>query len=227
MGVAPTFISRESAGRTVDDILCSLVKVGERRHIKRFFEKGEMFCQTIDYFARLEADAERSDRDEGLGRTYGLHTLRSVMVNNIEILPGMTGGLDIRWNAQQGLNIFCMTAIRDFGSVRIDRRCSGFGDSFLLLARPALFVRMVEAAAKRSGHHVVTSPVEYVSKGGYTGDMGPFKKFDRLSYQDEVRFVFAPGIGGPLRLRLGPLNGVAIWGDLKNLPKVSIEPGPG
>jgi hypothetical protein len=73
---------------------------------------------------------------------------------------------------------------------------------------------------------LVSSPVEYVPKGRYSGDMGPFKKFDRLAYQSEFRFVFAPGRGKPVRLRVGPLDRVAILVDLENLPRVSIEPGP-
>ncbi|HVV51974.1 MAG TPA: hypothetical protein VHO06_20055 [Polyangia bacterium] len=210
-----------------EDKLCTLVKIGDRRHIRAFFEQGEMYCQTIEHFAKLEDDQERGDADEGLARTIPLAAITSLKINGFEAVKDLAAGLDFRFNAHQSLNLFCMTAIRALGPVEVDSRCKRFGDSFLLLARPALFVRRVTAAAKLAGLETISSPVEYVVKDKHVGDMGPFKKFDRLAHQSEFRFVFAPGLGKTMTLRLGSLRDIAVWGPLEDLPKFSIAPGPG
>jgi hypothetical protein len=60
--------------------------------------------------------------------------------------------------------------------------------------------------------------IEYVSWENYSGVMGPFNKFDDLSYQHEWRAILESSTQDEtLRLKLGSLRNIAKIGKSKKL----------
>jgi hypothetical protein len=87
-----------------------------------------------------------------------------------------------------------------------------FGDTFAVFTQPEKFLSMVKSAVQEWDLHMWYGPVEYVSRTGYNGDLGPFKKFDTYEYQSEFRIVVSKGKGQPLLLKLGNLSDMIITG---------------
>ena len=135
----------------------------------------------------------------------------------LDITRGLASPLRISVDADADLNVYCMHSVRRAGSVTIDVRSKTFGDTFLLIRDVPAFINRIVARAGEVASNLTYGPVLYVPEGGYVGDMHPFKKFDHYAHQAEFRFVLAPGLGTPLTLAIGSLEGIATIGPIDQL----------
>ncbi len=103
-----------------------------------------------------------------------------------------------------------MYALRPYveGSFPIDEKNQQFGDHALILTNRDAFMQRLESTLKNETFIRKSDLVEYVDDK-HTGELGPFKKFDRFSYQYEWRLVCYGGSGKPRKIRLGSLRDIS------------------
>jgi len=214
----------------------ALFKFGSRDHIQQFVSEGLLYMNTLEYFARLEAESVRRDPNEGLTSILQPHGVRLGFKVNVgdpfRSLGPLAGPLLFHGGDCLATNVFCMFGLRaSMASLLIDPRNFAFGEEFVLLREGDEFLRRAKQAALDSGQKMIYGMVEYVDETSYSGPMGPFRKYSSFSYQSEVRLAITPGTGAPYELRLGDLSDiVALRGPLSDINlriKIMPESGPG
>jgi hypothetical protein len=125
----------------------------------------------------------------------------------------MEGEWTIRMNPpeHEKINIFCMYALRPLveGTFPVDKRNFHFGEHALLLINPPEFLHRIESALKFQRIRGDGNLVEYVDDK-HTGDLGPFRKLRKFSYQSEWRLVCYNGPGWPREIRIGSIADISV-----------------
>ena len=207
-----------------------LIKFGIAAHLRELRIQGRLFMNELGYFRKLDADAVRSDGDEGL--TYCYQSARMVMEVRAEgdwhRVGGIIGAIKIREESDAAGNLYCMFALRashaeafaDAARPPVDLRNRAFGDSAVVITEADEFLRRVAAAAEREGLRLRMGPVEYVDEGSYHGPMGPFHKFSDYSYQSEFRVLAEPGCARPRSLVLGSIEDISVMVAAENINRL-------
>lgn len=210
------------------DPVLALFKFGERRYVEQFVYEGKLYMNTLEYFVNLEADSQRSDKDEGLNWCMQPNRvkLRMEIDGEFKDIPGISGAILYSQPCDRAANIFCMYALRATQEhPPINPLNLKFGDTFAILKDGDEFLRRVQIAAEQSGHRIDWKLVKYVDRSQHHGPMGPFRKFSRLSYQSEFRIALFPGTGKAFDLTLGDISDIAILGPLSELnERLRFEP---
>jgi hypothetical protein len=185
------------------------VKIGQLQHIARLRDEGILYMNNLPYFWQLEDDEVRGDRHDGL-KEFHRGPFARAFKDGTE-LPVRIANWSFRIPPEEPerINIFCMCAFRQPGDP-IDKRVLRFGASALVVTDLRAFMARIWACLEKEG----TTPceadyVEYVPND-YVGEIGPFRKFERFSWQSEWRMVARGGPGGPRWLSIGSLRDIAI-----------------
>lgn len=203
----------------------ALIKFGDAKHIRQLQEDGLMWFNTLEYYQSIEDENLRGDQYEG---THSVHQAPEVQVtigpaSNTHTIDSSTGLTDIvTINMDEGVrtNVYCMTAISDKTFGPIDPSNFRFGDSFLALTNGVQFIERVKSAIQKNALDFRHRLVEYVDRSTYSGEMGPFRKFNQFSYQSEYRFVLDPKFGKPYQLRIGSIKDISIVGQASEINDV-------
>lgn len=123
-------------------------------------------------------------------------------------IGGIINPVTFRNDIFSGLNILCLYAMTDREGDCFDKRNINFGDSAILITNLPEFVSRVRTAAGNQSWGVAHAAVEYVKRDTHDGQMGPFRKFEEFSYQNEFRFVLETGMNKPCRLLVGSLRDI-------------------
>jgi hypothetical protein len=205
------------------DSLLALFKFGKRDHIQQFVSEGMLYMNTLEYFAKLEAESVRRDPNEGVVHVEQPQGVRIGFKENIEddytSIGPLAAPLRFRARGSMKTNVFCMYGLRASSTFSlIDPRNFEFGDTFVFLKNGGELLRRAKEAAAAEGHEIRCEAVEYVDENSYSGAMGLFRKYLAFSYQSEVRLALVPGTGAPYELRLGDLSDiVALTGELADV----------
>jgi hypothetical protein len=198
-----------------------LMKFGQRDHLEALRSEGLVYMNPQGVFAKLEADAVRTDHFEGTDQIHQPSAIRQLTIegqidsagtrSKIVVTPAdLAGPLSIKLSTTHHYNIYCLYGIRrPLPRPAIDERNFEFGDSFILILNTQEFIDRLSGAARAAGFNSQWRPVEYYDPAAYSGDTGVFRKPSTFAYQHEFRFATFPGLIEPLRLRLGDLSDIA------------------
>lgn len=187
----------------------ALAKLLPSQYVNDFLD-GNLYLNTCSYFSSLDrTDSVRADPNDGLfeSRQVSEVAIQDEQGNWIPI-GGIINPVTSRNNSFSGLNILCLYAMTDREGDSFDQRNISFGDSAILIMNLPEFLSRVKTAASNQSWGITHAAVEYVKREAHDGYMGPFRKFEELSYQNEFRFVFETGIGKPCRLPVGNLRDI-------------------
>jgi hypothetical protein len=198
-----------------------LIKLLPSHRVNDFLD-GNLYMNTVDYFASLEkSDAVRADDDEGVDESLQVKEV-AIANENGEYIPigGIINPILYRSHDPKDLNIFCMYALPNTLGHRLDERNLGFGEIGVVLTNAKEFVERFRKAAIASGRQPGHGLIEYVDKFTYHGPMGPFRKFDKFSYQCEFRLMVDGGDATPLVLSIGDIRDICLVGSSLALNKM-------
>lgn len=102
-------------------------------------------------------------------------------------------------------NILCVYSITDRAGSKFDLMNMSFGGKAVVIENAKEFVRRVRDAAAAVGRTLAQGPIKYVDCLTYEGVLGPFRKYQVHSYQNEFIFVTADGDDQPFSLSVGNL----------------------
>ena len=220
-----------------------LAKVFQKREHADKFIRGEMYCNRLSCFKKLEDREGRGDTDEG-AIVFQLEGL----VVTLEAKDPDTGEVVDR-HAMQGfaeppvlvpewfdhINVFCMFAAHsgDFQHepsecgldhlkehLKMPEKYVKLGEHAVAITNSTEFLRRVEKAAHRAGYGILWGLVKYydpqIGTPSIQSDIETiFSKRTKYAYQREFRFAIDTGTteGGAISLDIGDISDIAFRTD--------------
>lgn len=201
-----------------DNTLYFLFKRGNPIHIKSLYEKGELYFSTIDFIRKCDQNEDRTDPNDGIAkRTF----LGNVVVKMCDVgkdinREGVTFNANncvINEDSEKKGNIYCLSGI--FSEHLLDERnelkfdTKSFGESIILIYKPKEFINRVIQGLKEHGYENVTFRRVSYYPNEYSGKIGLFRKHEKFSHQNELRFFFQNDKNNPVKICIGSLADIA------------------
>lgn len=202
-----------------------LLKFGAYEHMQRFYESGEMYFNTFDYFRHLEANGDgRADRDEYCFEHYSGERIKDF---RIKIKPKkqsdkmiiFEGGKDLKEltlysNQQEYSHLYSLSCIDLEWSIKNNFIISPLNfaktkEYVVPIFNLVEFLERVKNKLKSLDLEVKTDYIEYVKKDSYSEKMGAFKKFSNYAYQNEFRIAVDFKTTTPEIINIGSLSDIA------------------
>lgn len=211
-----------------------LLKFGSRTHMESLLNRGEVHMNSMDFFHDVTSDEVREDPNEGLLKLSRIENGKlGFKKNNIDEyceIAKINKGIIKESNTSIGiLNLFCMFAIdieneyEVYLSEYIDKRVwTGFGDSVVIIKDQDEFLRRIDFEEKKKDLEVKFNLVKYVDYENYSGELGPFCKDIKYSYQKEARLVAINKEPKELKLFIGSIEDIALIMNANDIPKLRI-----
>ncbi len=212
---------------------CAFIKFGSYEHMKAFYEKGEMYFNTFQYFKNLEKTEDgRGDKNEYASVHYageGIKNLTLKIFSNEDPdnIFYLEGGKDLKTFTLDYGDDKEFTHLYSFSYMDVDwilendllidsRNFAKGKDYAVMIYDINKFNDMFLNKIKELKLAVSGNIVEYVDKNTYSGEIGAFRKFKDYEYQNEFRIAVNFNSSEPQKIYIGSLNKVA-------KPPVSIK----
>lgn len=203
-----------------------LIKFGAFEHMQSFYEKGEMYLNSFKFFKDLESSADgRGDKNEYSSVHYSGDYLKKYIKLELKeeksgtVIPlsADTGLLSLTLdygNDKEYSHLYSMSYIDKSWTLENDliidtRNFAENKDYAVLIYDFQGFVDKVIEKVKELNLPCKAQCVEYVNEKNYSGEMGPFRKFDDYQYQNEFRIAINFGTLEPQSIYLGSLKDIA------------------
>lgn len=192
--------------------------------MKNLYEKGELYFNTFDYFRNLEYTNDgRADNNEYCAYHYAGDGIKDV---SLRLYPNGRDKEPIKFVGGKELEELTITTGEEkeythlYSLSSIDLEWT-LNNNFIIdnsnFANNKDFVVVIfntKEFINRTVQHLQnyklqTKFVEYVDKKSYTGEMGPFRKFDNYALQNEYRIAVNFKTKEPQIIHLGSLNDIA------------------
>jgi hypothetical protein len=212
-----------------------LVKFGEKIHLESLQKTGQIFCQTLKYFADLEEKKVRGDLYESAIELQYMENTKIYLrpadkieeeFKYINVLHGQ-----IRKSYDQPLgNVYCMSKLRFEMELepliyRFDERFKGFGTHFLLIKHQPIFFERLSSALKKLAIKYCVGDVQYLDLRKYSGKKNCFQKDLFHSWQEEFRIFFQTSKIQPFDFHIGSLEDISEIYEIEKVPKLDIKHG--
>ena len=168
----------------------AVVRFGEKGHLQALRDEGLVYMNSLAYFASKEADAVRADRTEGVDGHYQPDDITHLSVSQGSETLGLepAGPFMCSMGHTSNWNVLCGCLIRaPKQGPLVDPSNERFGDSFVLILDPQVFVDRLRNAVSELGHTLEHRAVQYEDLSTYSGEWGAFRKPASMSAQCEYR----------------------------------------
>jgi hypothetical protein len=189
----------------------TLIKFGKLEHLQQLLNDGLLYLNNLPYFWKIEDDELRGDPFDCAIQVVRGPKVTMAVPGGKEVILCTDYTMRITPQEPEKINIFCMYALRPLieGTFPVDAKNFRFGDHALLLMNRDEFMQRLEAKLKSERVMGEADLVEYVDDK-YTEKLGPFRKFNRFSYQHEWRLVCYDGPGNHREVRIGSIRDIAV-----------------
>lgn len=185
-----------------------------------FFNKGEMYFDTVESFRKKDENNERYDLHESSIDIEQVSWIK-VQAENGQIfefsktLPDtmhFAAAYKLSYDYSMKGNIYSCTAItkdtlEQFKS--LDPRFRFFGDTLILIENPNKFFDRIENELKRQNYDFESALVNYYNPKEKTGMLSVFDKKDIHAYQNEIRIWVRNDDGNPIKIFIGSIKDIA------------------
>lgn len=197
--------------------ISAFIKFGSEKNILDLYENGTIYCNTVEYFRKLDGDLLRGDNHEGTFKITNFPpgskiTLKLPKDREMEI---ETARLHLRefYTNIKG-NIYCLTALTReeiirLGSLKLDSRNARFGTHFLFIKDNKLFFDRLIAGFEEVNLKIMRNFVKYYDKHLISGELDIFHKSNEFEYQKEFRIVIKNDEQNPIKIQIGSLKGIS------------------
>lgn len=193
------------------------LKFGDEEHLRQFVEKGCVYCNAFTYFKEGSyKGGGRFDPDEFIDHYHQPSDVKKLTIDGMDL--DLAGPLKITMGEINYTHLFSLTAVRlanleDGECVYNERSWDAFGEYVVLIHDPNKFLNRLEQTLAQRSLQYSLGAVEYIDPATYSGEVGPFRKFNHSSWQQEVRIaVFDEDLFAarkPMVVFLGNLTDIA------------------
>ncbi|OQW98872.1 MAG: hypothetical protein BWK74_03615 [Desulfobacteraceae bacterium A6] len=189
----------------------TLIKFGQHEHLLQLQDEGLLYLNNLPYFWKIEDEALRGDPFDSVARVERGPRIALTPPGGKQIFIEGAWTLRVPPPESEKINVFCMYALRALvkETFPVNQGNFRFGEHALALINPGEFMRRIESSLNSQGITWEANLVEYVD-AEYAGEVGPFRKFKKFSYQCEWRLVCKRGPGNPLQIRIGSIRDISV-----------------
>lgn len=199
------------------------LKFGKKEYLEQF-QKGRLYMNSWQEFVSIENE-EQKDIYEGT--TEWLNPDITPFKINDRVLKRINGTLSVSLQPKQPyIKIFCLSIICKRDEIRddykiFDDRMKKFGDSFLLISNPKIFLNklqksLISLLLENTISWSDYRKIQYFNPNLYDGEVGPFKKIDHFSHQKEFRIAVKDDSDKPFILEIGSLKNISSLDKISN-----------
>lgn len=195
-------------------------KLGQREYMEALFNKGDIFCNTFDYFSKSES-AEVGDPDETLsdlhlGKLTKL-TFTDKSGTKRSVKTDIPGQLKRRHTEHVG-NIYSLYAFKyserlSSGEFTLPENLLKFGETIVLILDIHEFIARIEKKLAENERNCERGFIKYLDYKTYSGDRSPFQKDISYQHQHEYRIYLHPKgeeLKEPLKFSIGSISDIAV-----------------
>lgn len=193
------------------------LKFGAEEHLRQLVEEGCIYCNPFTYFKEgNNKGGGRFDPDEFIDHYHQPGDVTKLTLDGIKV--DLAGPLKITMGSISYTHLFSLTAVRletleGGGRIYDERSWDDFGGYVALIHDPRKFLNKLEETLAQHSLQYALGAVEYVDPATYSGEVGPFRKFNHSSWQQEVRIAVFDGDAfdarKPLTVSLGSIADIA------------------
>ena len=196
------------------------IKFGEKKYIKKLFEEGELYFNTVDYYTKQE-NKEIGDSWEDVVLTCPITNFK--LRDNNTLLTAPSGSLQIhKQNLSQ--NLYCLWSLNDDYAIENmnkednsliinTRNYNGFVNDghvyYIVIGNLEEFMYRVEKELNRKHLKYNMGSVKYFDERTYRGKIGPFMKRNKYEKQNEFRILVDNKDNSPLKINIGNMSDIA------------------
>jgi hypothetical protein len=196
-----------------------LIKFGELEHLRQL-QHGLLYCNSLDYFSKLEKENPAADSYENVtelkdlsGGTFEFWPAEFPKPEHpLSLTPEWS-----QWATRNGHlgNIFCLYFLdadqldRTKG-YQIDVRNGRKDNCFLIIEQIQTFQRRIIDQADKQGIKWRMGFVRYVNLKKYSGPKDVFQKDLRFDHEKEWRTHFLNPRDSPLQLQIGSISDITM-----------------
>jgi hypothetical protein len=202
-----------------DNTLYILFRRGKNEHMKNLFERGEIYINTVDYIRNCDNNQERSDPDDSIQKRQFLGDVKVKMCDaGLDInkfgIPFKGKNCVINTDSTEKGNIYCLSGIftKDLieDSEVTEFKTNTFGESLVVISNPRKFIARVKKALIKAGYKDIKYGQVKYYPNDFSGYIGPFKKHEYFSPQNEFRFYVPNQENIPIKVYIGSIKDIAI-----------------
>lgn len=197
------------------------IKFGEKKWMKKLFEEGELFLNTVNHYATVENN-EIGDTWEDVEQVYQIKNFK-LEIGDHTVLTAPSGNCQIH-NPNIRQNLYCLWSMSDEyvlkninkedNSVIINTsNYNGFVDKgvvcSVVITNLDEFIKRVERELKRNNLKYQMGRVSYYDENTYKGLVTPFMKRKKYEEQNEFRIVVDYPQNKPLIIQIGKMSDIA------------------
>jgi hypothetical protein len=214
--------------------ILTFIKFGSEKNILDLYENGSIYCNTIEYFRKLEDDYLRGDSYEGTFKitNYPPDSKITLKLPNNKDLELKTAKLHLREFYTDLIgNIYCLTAITKeeivkLGTLKLDSKNSRFGTHFLLIKDNRQFFDRLVKGFENEKRNIKTGFVKYYDKHLINGELDLFHKSNEFEYQKEFRIIVRNEGQDPIKFQIGSLKEISQIFETKDLDTLVCQYNP-
>lgn len=197
-----------------------IVKIGELKHMKSFYENGDMCFNTVECFNKWDKNKERYDTTEGADEINQIDWLKIVSENGETFeflktdksLHRLKSSFISKFSDDNKGNIFSCVGINPENLnnfQKLNPKFLSFGDTLVLITKPSIFFDKVSGALRKKGFEFEIGYVTYYSVDSINGKWNVFSKLKNLEYQSEIRIWIKSEIKERLILNIGSIKDIS------------------
>ncbi|HBA71675.1 MAG TPA: hypothetical protein DER40_02355 [Geobacter sp.] len=183
-------------------------------HLSSFVNKGHVYINNFEYFAKHEDAGHKYDRHE-LASRYHQHIGASLTLDGKKFK--IAEPFSIRLGDVIFSHIFCLCAVTEetlkkTSDKRVfdERLWRDFGEYIVLIHNPREFLSRLVKKINELKYYCEHDFVQYFCPITYEGEVGAFRKRNIYDYQCEYRIAINSPVDGPLdNIYLGDLSDIA------------------
>ena len=202
------------------EFLGVFIKFGNQSQLLKLQKEGLLYCNTIEYFSKLEDGNLRGDDHENIVEfdyiENGILEVSPKGKSSVKSLTLKFKSFKLKTTRVDPFgNLFCLHAINVLDKIsnepfQIDPKNKKFGDHFLLITDTAEFLNRLKKSLNNLDQKFSCDMVEYLDFSKYKGKKTVFQKDLSYSYQAEFRIWMHTKLVEALEIRIGDISDISL-----------------
>lgn len=209
--------------------ILGFIKIGKKIHLDDLRSRGLIYCNTVNYFRKLEDSKTNLRADEYDGSSANIHlTSLEIFKEDGSKIPLIfkKGKMNLYDETTLSNHLFCLFTIKtEFVGLGnfIDKRISDFGDHALIITDTPTFIKKIEAKLNELNVNHEMGFVKYYDSSKDQTNLTVFDKSDEFAYQHELRIHIIGQIESTFSFEIGSIEDISIFVKAKDLSKIEME----
>lgn len=205
------------------------LKFSELKYLERFQKEGQLYCNSIQFFAKYPQESGIGDLYENVVEQHYHESGQMTM----KLLDGSEKVIDFEakdvafkmMDTNHFVNIFCLYCIDSekhiIGEkIKISDDMKKAGNYCMIIYNFGEFINRIQNELNKKNIQYKFDFIEYIDFSKYTGKKTVFQKPVQLSYQNEYRIAFKNDCPNAYEVFIGNIEDISIIYPTESIPEI-------